>query len=155
MHSLIMKEKKTHFQKRQIITTSDSETICLGQSLGAQLKKGDVLNVIGELGAGKTTFMKGVALGLGVKNALKEVGSPTFVLMREYKGREWLFHVDLYRLHADIEQDIEQIRECIDARDGVVAIEWGDKHKALFPQKHLRIELEHVSVNQPMQRKIT
>jgi len=107
-----------------VTTASESETAHVGRGLAGTLGPGDVVLLYGDLGAGKTAFVKGLAEGLGV--APDEVSSPTFTLIHEYRGgRLTLFHVDLYRL--------DDPREVLDlgldeiAADGVLAIEWAEK----------------------------
>jgi tRNA threonylcarbamoyladenosine biosynthesis protein TsaE len=122
----------------RIITNSRDETIKLGEQLGRHLKAGDILGLIGELGSGKTTLVKGIAQGLGVCDK-EDVSSPSFVLIKEYPGRISLFHLDLYRL--DDIQDIEGlgIEEYL-FDQGVCAIEWAEKMKMLLPD-YLEIDL--------------
>ena len=78
-----------------IRTSSAEETVRLGERIARHLKKNDVVALTGELGAGKTTLIQGIAKGLGVKNY---VTSPTFTIVNEFKGRIPLYHMDLYRL---------------------------------------------------------
>ena len=80
-----------------VITNTPQETIRLGENIGSCLKKGDVLALTGELGSGKTTLVKGIAKGLGVSD-IRYINSPTFVIVKEYKGRIPLYHFDIYRL---------------------------------------------------------
>jgi tRNA threonylcarbamoyladenosine biosynthesis protein TsaE len=106
------------------ITNSESETADIGRALAATLSAGDVLLLYGDLGAGKTAFVRGLAEGLGV--AREEVSSPTFTLVQEYRGgRLPLFHVDLYRLNDPREIDDLGLDEIAD--EGVLAIEWAEK----------------------------
>ena len=86
-------------QTLSVITRNPQRTVELGRRLGRLLKRGDVVALVGELGAGKTTLVKGVALGCGVRDA-SEVTSPTFILMSEHKGRLPFYHFDAYRLHG-------------------------------------------------------
>ena len=105
-------------------THSELETAALGRELAAALSAGDVVLLVGDLGAGKTAFVRGLAEGLGVHR--DEVSSPTFTLVQEYRGgRLPLFHVDLYRLDDPREIDDLGLDEIAD--DGVLAIEWADK----------------------------
>jgi len=123
-----------------MITNSAQETIAFGKKIAKFLKQGDIIILVGGLGSGKTTLAKGIAKGLGVKNS-SYVNSPTFVLVREYKGRINLFHIDLYRL-SDL-TDIEDIglKEYFYS-DGVSVIEWGQKLKGLIPQERLEIRID-------------
>lgn len=125
---------------------NQQETINLGKRIAKLLKPSDVVALIGELGSGKTTFTKGLALGLGIKSADK-VLSPSFVLLKEYKGRIPLYHFDLYRLDK-IEQ-LEQLGyEEYFYGQGVSAIEWAEKAKALLPAEYLKIKFFHKKINE-------
>ena len=105
-------------------TRSEAETATVGRDLAASLHAGDTVLLSGELGAGKTAFVRGLAEGLGVP--ADAVSSPTFTLIQEYRGgRLPLFHVDLYRLDDPREIDDLGLEEI--AADGVLAIEWAEK----------------------------
>ena len=106
------------------------ETIEYGRALAGTLNAGDVLGLCGELGAGKTHFVKGLAAGLGAECA---VTSPTFTLIHEYRGgRVPLFHADWYRI--DDEQDLLKIGlDDYLAEDGIVVVEWADKFRSALP----------------------
>jgi len=105
-------------------THSERETAAVGRDLARTLAAGSVVLLSGDLGAGKTAFVKGLAEGLGVDAG--EVSSPTFTLIQEYRGgRLTLFHVDLYRLSDPREIDDLGLEEI--AADGVLAIEWAEK----------------------------
>ena len=105
-------------------THSEDETTAIARAIAPSLKAGDVLLLHGDLGAGKTAFVRGLAEGLGVARA--EVSSPTFTLMQEYRGgRLPLYHVDLYRLNDPREIDDLGLDEI--ALGGVLAIEWAEK----------------------------
>jgi tRNA threonylcarbamoyladenosine biosynthesis protein TsaE len=109
---------------RVVETNSEEETAGIGRELAAGLSAGDVLLLYGDLGAGKTAFVRGVAEGLGVRR--DEVSSPTFTLIQEYRGgRLPLFHVDLYRIEDAREFDELGLDEIAEA--GVLAIEWAEK----------------------------
>ena len=113
-----------------ITTHSESETSAVGRELAATLSAGDVVLLYGELGAGKTAFVRGLAEGLGI--APDEVSSPTFTLVQEYRGgRAPLFHVDLYRLNDRREVDDLGLDEI--AAAGVLTIEWADKLPNRWP----------------------
>ena len=114
-----------------IISHSPQETYELGRQCAATLRRGDVLALAGDLGAGKTQFTKGLADGLGVES---DVTSPTFTLIHEYPGgRLPLFHIDLYRLEEEDEVLGIGLDEYLDG-DGVTVIEWADKFAALMPK---------------------
>jgi tRNA threonylcarbamoyladenosine biosynthesis protein TsaE len=109
---------------KTLTTRSELETAAAGRELAATLTAGDVVLLSGDLGAGKTAFVRGLAAGLGVHR--DEVSSPTFTLVQEYRsGRLVLFHVDLYRLNDPREIDDLGLDEI--AEEGVMAIEWAEK----------------------------
>ncbi len=113
-----------------IISPSAEATIAHGQTIAATLRRGDVLALCGDLGAGKTHFVKGLATGLG---ANAPVTSPTFTLIHEYLGgRLPLYHFDFYRLDDEDEALKIGLDEYLDG-DGVCVIEWADKFPALLP----------------------
>ena len=118
-------------------TRSADETRAVGEALATLLEPGDVVSLTGDLGAGKTAFVQGAARGLGVRGP---VVSPTFTLVRQYRGAVPVYHLDVYRL--DRIQDVLDLgfEELLD-EEGVVFIEWGDAIDALLPEDHLRIEL--------------
>ncbi len=128
-----------------MISKSVEETIETGARLAKTLKRGDVVALVGNLGAGKTVFTKGIAKGLGVKNP-RYVNSPTFVLIKEYKGRLPLYHFDLYRLTTTNILDAESYEEYFYG-DGVTVIEWADKIRKLLPQKYIEVTLAVVGEN--------
>jgi tRNA threonylcarbamoyladenosine biosynthesis protein TsaE len=109
---------------REILTASEEETVGAGEQLGASLQPGDVVLLTGQLGAGKTAFVRGLARGVGA--APDDVSSPTFTLIQEYRGgRATLHHVDLYRLQAAEVADLG-LDELVSG-DGIVAIEWAER----------------------------
>ena len=106
------------------LTHSEEETATLARRLAPTLQPGDVVLLSGNLGAGKTAFVRGLAEGLGIDPG--EVSSPTFTLVHEYRGgRLTLYHVDLYRLERAATEDLGL--DELGARDGVLAIEWPDR----------------------------
>ena len=106
------------------VTASEEETQAVARELSATLRAGDVLLVSGDLGAGKTTFVRGLAEGLGINP--REVSSPTFTIVHEYRGNGLtLYHADLYRLERAATDDLGL--EEIGVKDGVLAIEWPDR----------------------------
>lgn len=128
---------------RRYETQSEGETGRVGVDVGRTLTAGDVLLLHGNLGAGKTAFVRGVAEGLGADPA--GVSSPTFTIMQEYRGgRVPLFHVDLYRLNDPREIEDLGLEEI--AADGVLAIEWAEKldtDARLKPSRYLTVQIEH------------
>lgn len=118
---------------------SEQETAAVGRELAASLAAGDIVLLHGDLGAGKTAFVRGLAEGLGVGG--DQVSSPTFTLVQEYRGgRLPLFHVDLYRL--DDPREIADLGLDEIAEDGVLAIEWADKLPKPVPAG-VRVTLVH------------
>src|SRR6186997_3269939 len=112
------------------VTQSEEETHKVARDLAARLSRGDVLLLSGDLGAGKTTFVRGLAEGLAIDPA--EVSSPTFTLLHEYTGgRLTLYHADLYRLTRSATDDLGLEEAGI--RDGVLAIEWPDRLSHAMP----------------------
>ena len=125
------------------LTHSEDETQALAQLLAATLKAGDVLLLSGNLGAGKTAFVRGLAAGLGIDQA--EVSSPTFTLIHEYRGgRLTLYHVDLYRLDSAATTDLGL--EEMGVGDGVLAIEWPERLSHTLPGA-TTVRMEIVSEN--------
>jgi tRNA threonylcarbamoyladenosine biosynthesis protein TsaE len=121
---------------RELVTSTPAETEAAGEELGRRLRAGDVVLLSGELGAGKTTFVRGVARGIGSDAA---VASPTFQLVRVYRGRTQLAHVDLYRVDEESELAELGLDELVD--QGAVVIEWGDR---LHVGGAARIEIEQL-----------
>ena len=119
------------------LTVSAEETVDLGERLGKLLGPGDVVALFGDLGAGKTTLTKGIAVGLGLAD---DVHSPTFTLIHEHHGAVPLYHVDLYRLSREEEIETLGLEEYIYS-DGVTIIEWADRMKSLLPKDRLDITL--------------
>jgi tRNA threonylcarbamoyladenosine biosynthesis protein TsaE len=129
---------------RTITTQSEDETAAIGRELAATLSAGDVLLLYGDLGAGKTALVRGLAEGLGVDRS--EVSSPTFTLIQEYRGgRLTLFHVDLYRIDDAREFDELGLDEI--AEDGVLAIEWAGKYPRP-PAGAVRVSIAHAGESQ-------
>jgi tRNA threonylcarbamoyladenosine biosynthesis protein TsaE len=121
------------------ITTGPAATLAAGARLGEVAQPGTVLGLVGELGAGKTLFVQGVARGLGVPAGVRVV-SPTFTLINEYRGgRLDLFHADLYRLERAEELAHIGLDDVMD-QAAVVAVEWSDRF-AVLPRDALHVEL--------------
>ena len=141
-------------KKTETITTIQAkETKDAGQKLGSNLKGGDLLLLSGELGAGKTTFLQGLARGLGVREA---VNSPTFNILKLYKlknnqGAKFFCHIDAYRLNGPGDLVTLGIEEILVSSEYIVAIEWAEKVRELFetikPERLIRINLEHVDAD--------
>ena len=122
----------------EILTQGEDETSNVGELLARTLRPGDVVLLYGELGAGKTAFVRGLARGLGADP--EGVSSPTFTLIQEYAGRIPLYHVDLYRLQP---QEIPDLGlDDLVLGDGVVAIEWADRWPGR-PAAAVEVTIEH------------
>lgn len=127
---------------RQIERVSHSvdETQALGAELGRILKAGDVIGLQGDLGAGKTNFVQGIARGLDVT---EDVNSPTFILANEYyTGGLPLYHIDAYRVENAAEADAFGLDDYLNG-DGVTVIEWAERVRAALPHDILWIEFEY------------
>jgi tRNA threonylcarbamoyladenosine biosynthesis protein TsaE len=135
---------------RTTVTRSDAETEAIGAELASSLRPGARVLLHGELGAGKTAFVRGLAAGLGVDP--DEVSSPTFTLVQEYAGRLPLFHVDLYRLAPG---EVDDLGLDALAAQGVLAIEWAERlPRADAGAIHVRLEhagedVRRVTVTEP------
>jgi tRNA threonylcarbamoyladenosine biosynthesis protein TsaE len=116
----------------------------LGRRVGELLKAGSVIALIGELGCGKTLFTRGLCDGLGVP--LRQVNSPTFVLVNEYQGRLPVLHMDLYRLGEIAEGfEIGILDYLARAKSGVMVVEWAEKTLSLLPDDHLKVKFHVLS----------
>ncbi len=117
-------------------------TFQFGKNLGMHLVPGDVVALVGELGAGKTTLTQGIVRGLGVGEE-HYIGSPTFTLINEYTGRMPVYHLDFYRIETPQELVNLGLEEYLYG-EGVAVIEWADKIKTLLPEEHMMITLQYV-----------
>ena len=121
------------------LTASEEETEAAGEHLGRTLTAGDVVLLYGELGAGKTAFVRGLARGIGAPS--EDVSSPTFTLVQEYAGgRATLYHVDLYRIEPREVADLGL--DDLVLGDGIVAIEWAERWTGR-PDDVIEVRLEH------------
>ncbi len=123
---------------RTVLSGSPEETHRLGVRLGALLQPGDFVGLVGDLGAGKTHLVRGVAEGAGVSRS--EVASPTFAIVYPYRGRVPLYHADLYRL-ADYDELYATGFLDLVGGDGAVLVEWLDRVPEAAPREYLRITL--------------
>lgn len=123
-----------------ILSTGLNETLEIGTALGKTLKEGDIITLSGDLGAGKTTFTKGIAKGLGIN---VPVSSPTFTIIKEYpQGRIPLYHFDLYRLgDGAVDEDLGYDEYFYG--QGVCVIEWAEFVEELLPKNRLHINITH------------
>ena len=126
----------THVLELHVPRPEDMEA--LGQAVASMLDRGDVLPLTGDLGAGKTTFVRGAARGLGVPDG--QVLSPTFTLVRQYRGTYPVYHLDVYRLERV--QDVIDLgfEEILDP-EGVSFVEWGDAIEGLLLDDYLEVEM--------------
>ncbi|MDO8494278.1 MAG: tRNA (adenosine(37)-N6)-threonylcarbamoyltransferase complex ATPase subunit type 1 TsaE [Deltaproteobacteria bacterium] len=125
------------------ITNSPQETKDLAATLAKNLKPGDILGLVGDLGGGKTCFVQGLAAGLQIPKEAP-VSSPTFVLIQEYLGgRLPLYHFDFYRLQSEREAVELNLDEYFDGQ-GVCVVEWGDKFSKLFPKRTQWIRFQFI-----------
>lgn len=122
-------------------TKSTSETIRIGKRIGSLLLTGDIVAFVGELGTGKTQFIKGLAAGVGVENT-KYISSPSFTLINEYRGKTPFYHIDLYRLKAEEEAEELGLEEYVGG-EGITAIEWADRIPSLLPRELLWIQIRY------------
>lgn len=124
------------------ISNSLNETIQIGKDLALTLDRGVVISLSGDLGVGKTAFTKGIALGLGIEEAIT---SPTFTLLKEYEGRLNLKHIDAYRLE-NMSSDTLGIYDLIDETN-VVVLEWAQFLNDSDIHVHIKVEINYVDEN--------
>jgi tRNA threonylcarbamoyladenosine biosynthesis protein TsaE len=124
-----------------IVAESSDATRALARRLGEACRGGEIITLVGPLGAGKTTFTKGLAAGLGIDP--RDVTSPTFLLLHEHEGRLRLFHLDANRV-ADAEELAEIGARDAFREDSVVVVEWADRVTALLPADRLAVAIEYV-----------
>ena len=130
-------------EEKIIYSHSEDETISLGNKIAKLVPSGTTILLCGDLGAGKTTLVRGIAKGLNIKEVVQ---SPTFNIMKIYfKGDRPLIHIDAYRL-ADIDTDIG-LDEYIGYETGITVIEWPDFIKKLIPDDHIRLTITRIGDN--------
>jgi tRNA threonylcarbamoyladenosine biosynthesis protein TsaE len=127
---------------RRLTTRSARATWRLGERLGRALQPGDVVALVGDLGAGKTQLVRGACAGAGV--AEEEVSSPTFAIVQTYRGRLPVHHADLYRL-ADLDELHATGFMDLLAGDGALLVEWADRVAGWAPEEALVIQIEEVA----------
>ncbi len=120
-----------------VLVNSPEETLELGEAIGHELSRGSIVALTGELGAGKTVLVKGIAKGLGV---LEEPTSPTYVIMNVYEGSVTLYHFDLYRLSSEVDLEAIGYEEYFFG-DGVSVVEWAERAQGLFPENTIDIAM--------------
>jgi len=132
---------------RETITHSAEETIAFGKVLASELTPPLVVLLRGDLGAGKTTLVKGIAEGFQAASA-EDVTSPTFTLVHEYRGpRATLYHIDLYRI--DTERELETLGlDDLTVPNSILLIEWGEKFPRFVRERNVEIVLERAGENE-------
>ena len=143
----------------EIITQSPEETQKLGQKIGSDLKSGKlkkrIICLYGDLGSGKTTFIQGLAKGLGIK---KRITSPTFVFVKQYKNlpsaepcfsnQPDFYHVDLYRIEKFEETKGLGLEEIFSDPQAITAVEWAEKIKEILPKKRINLWFNYLNQNE-------
>ncbi len=127
-----------------IKTLSVEETLELGYRLGNQLKKGDIICLNGDLGAGKTAFTSGIAKAMGIQGYIT---SPTFTIVNEYNAAVPLYHFDVYRIVDSDEMYEIGFDEYIDG-NGIIVIEWADSIKNIIPQNQISVRIKKTTENE-------
>lgn len=130
----------------KVCTASEKDTVEIGRILGMLLAGGEVIALNGELGAGKTAFTKGIAMGLGIS---EYITSPTFALVNEYEGRVPLYHFDVYRIN-DEDELIEIGFEDYIYGNGVSVVEWSSLTPRIMPETRVEVSIEKISGNVEM-----
>ena len=131
-------------EKMNITTNSSDECIRAGIEFSKHISLGDVFNLEGDLGSGKTTFVKGVLMGLNYK---EEVTSPTFTLINEYDADKKIIHIDFYREDRSERWKLIGLDEYLFSNDCITMIEWGNLHQQLLPSNTMKIKFEHIDEN--------
>jgi|DewCreStandDraft_4_1066084.scaffolds.fasta_scaffold11036_8 tRNA threonylcarbamoyladenosine biosynthesis protein TsaE len=139
----ILKEKFYLYKK--FLSNSPENTKKISQNITKEFQTGDVVGLIGELGSGKTYFIKGIARNYGISS--KEVISPTFVLMRIYNGKKIIHHFDLYRIKNNNELENIGYRDSLAGAD-LIVIEWADKIKEIYDDYNWIIIIKYISKKQ-------
>ncbi|MFQ5586897.1 MAG: tRNA (adenosine(37)-N6)-threonylcarbamoyltransferase complex ATPase subunit type 1 TsaE [Thermodesulfobacteriota bacterium] len=121
-------------------TSSPEETGALAGRIAPTLNRGEVLILSGELGTGKTTFVKGLADGLGLTGLVR---SPTFTVVNIYRGPLTLYHIDLYRIESGGELDDIGIDTYLFCGDGITVVEWGEKVEEALTDRYLSVRFFH------------
>ncbi len=129
----------------QILSHNPEETLLIAAHFARHLRSGDIVLLKGDLGAGKTTFTKGLAQGLGM--SANAVNSPTFILMNYYEGKLPIYHFDFYRLTQDKELKTVEMDEYFYGK-GVTVIEWPERLGELAPKEFFQVTLDHQGEHQ-------
>ena len=131
-------EQKADGESGRIVCRSAEETRALGARLAEEMPDGALLCLHGDLGAGKTCFVQGMARALGIR---RPVGSPTFTLVNEYRGKRGLAHIDLYRIRGAADAFSLGLEDYLQHYPGIVAVEWAERAEDFMPEDawHVRI----------------
>lgn len=128
--------------KIELITNSANDTIEFGKSVARAVGSGSVISLVGDLGAGKTTFTKGVARAMGI---MDNVTSPTFTILNEYVGEEArLYHFDFYRIEDESELEELGFEDYFPSSDGLTVVEWVEKAPSVLPKRFYQITFEKI-----------
>ncbi len=141
MGPLQVAKKRPKVKALEIVSISPEQTKRMGVRVGKLAKPGDVILLIGTLGAGKTCLTQGIARGLGIN---EYTASPSFVLVREYQSRLPLYHIDLYRLDK-IEEMAQVGLDDYLCGNGVCVVEWADKGLGILSEEYLLIKIQFIS----------
>lgn len=127
------------------VTNSFEETRGMGKELGRTLRGGEFIALYGDLGGGKTTFVQGLTLGIGIK---RRITSPTFIIIRSYKIESKMFyHIDLYRIQTTTDLKGIGIQDVIKDKNSIIVVEWAEKMKHFLPEKRFDIFFEYLDEN--------
>ncbi|MCS7240569.1 MAG: tRNA (adenosine(37)-N6)-threonylcarbamoyltransferase complex ATPase subunit type 1 TsaE [Candidatus Bipolaricaulota bacterium] len=132
-----------------VISEGPEETMALAMDLARRLGEGEVVALVGELGTGKTTFVKGLARSFFIP---EEILSPSFLLARTYRGQRILHHIDLYRVRTIEELEEVGLTALLPPEEGVTAVEWADRLPRAIPKNAVWVYFEHAGGDR---RKIT
>lgn len=133
---------------KTIITKNEIDTFNLGLALGKKCQGGEIFALCGNLGAGKTKLIQGLAVGLGVR---RQVNSPTFNILKIYKsvGKvKYFCHIDAYRLNSERDLMALGVEEFLSSTETVTAIEWAEKVKKIWPEKIIIINIKSLAMDQ-------
>ncbi len=136
----------TYFESK-----SEAQTTKIARDFAKELRQGDVVALLGDLGAGKTAFVKGISEEMGI---LGEVSSPTFTIVNQYDGKVTLYHFDAYRLENAPEDDLDWLDDYLFS-DGICLIEWAENIKTVLPKGYIEVRIEKDPFMGEDYRKIT
>ncbi len=136
-------DKKGIFILQKFLSKSTQETEKIAEKLSHILKGTEIIAMFGDLGAGKTSFTRGLAHGLGIDN---EVSSPTFALVHEYIGKFTIYHFDMYRVNSWDDLYSTGFFDYIE--NGILVIEWSENIEGFLPEKRITINIQYISENE-------